>query len=105
MQENDKGKCWNFLKNIVNKNNHLTHSKRKWSQFSGKNFRMLLKSKKAIHSQSRRGNPYDNALMESFYRRSKQDKRSDRKWYSSSFSSDKKIEKQKNYYWEYTYNL
>ena len=29
---------------------------------------MLLKSKKAVHSQSRKGNPYDNALMESFYR-------------------------------------
>ena len=38
------------------------------SQFTSKNFRMLLKSKKAIHSQSRKGNPYDNALMESFYR-------------------------------------
>ena len=38
------------------------------SQFTGKNFRMLLKSKKAVHSQSRKGNPYDNALMESFYR-------------------------------------
>ena len=29
---------------------------------------MLLKSKKAVRSQSRKGNPYDNALMESFYR-------------------------------------
>ncbi|WP_427042739.1 IS3 family transposase (plasmid) [Fusobacterium sp. SB021] len=38
------------------------------NQFTGKNFRMLLKSKKAVHSQSRKGNPYDNALMESFYR-------------------------------------
>ena len=33
------------------------------SQFTSKNFRMLLKSKKAAHSQSRKGNPYDNALM------------------------------------------
>ena len=29
---------------------------------------MLLKARKAIHSESRKGNPYDNALMESFYR-------------------------------------
>lgn len=26
-------------------------------QFTGKNFRMLLKSKKAVHSQSRKRNP------------------------------------------------
>lgn len=38
------------------------------SQFTSGNFQMLLKSKKAIHSESRKGNPYDNALMESFYR-------------------------------------
>lgn len=38
------------------------------NQFTSKNFRILLKYKKAIHSQSRKGNPYDNALMESFYR-------------------------------------
>ena len=33
-----------------------------------KSSKMLLKSKKAVHSQSRKGNPYDNALMEFFYR-------------------------------------
>ena len=38
------------------------------SQFTSGNFQMLMKSKKAIHSESRKGNPYDNALMESFYR-------------------------------------
>ena len=38
------------------------------SQFTSGNFQMLLKSKKAIHSESRKGNYYDNALMESFYR-------------------------------------
>ena len=38
------------------------------SQFTSGNFQMLLKSKKAIHSESRKGNPYDNALMKSFYR-------------------------------------
>lgn len=38
------------------------------SQFTSGNFQMLLKSKKAIHSESRKGNSYDNALMESFYR-------------------------------------
>lgn len=29
---------------------------------------MLLMARKAIHSESRKGNPYDNALMELFYR-------------------------------------
>lgn len=29
---------------------------------------MLLKYRKAIHSESRKGNPYDNAFMESFYK-------------------------------------
>ena len=38
------------------------------AQFTGNNFQMLLKTRKAIHSTSRKGNPYDNALMESFYR-------------------------------------
>ena len=38
------------------------------AQFTGNNFQMLLKLRKAIHSESRKGNPYDNALMESFYR-------------------------------------
>ncbi len=36
------------------------------SQFTSRNFQMLLKSRKAIYSESRKGNPYDNALMESF---------------------------------------
>lgn len=34
---------------------------------------MLLKTRKVIHSESRKGNPYDNALMESFYRRLKRE--------------------------------
>lgn len=38
------------------------------SQFTSGNFRRLLKQHKAIHSNSRKGNPYDNAMMESFYR-------------------------------------
>ena len=38
------------------------------AQFTSGNFQMLLKARKAIHSESRKGNPYDNALMESFYR-------------------------------------
>ena len=38
------------------------------SQFTGGKFRMLLVKYGAIHSNSRKGNPYDNALMESFYR-------------------------------------
>lgn len=38
------------------------------SQFTSGNFQSLLRAKKAVHSESRKGNPYDNALMESFYR-------------------------------------
>lgn len=38
------------------------------TQFTSGNFRLLLNARKAIHSNSRKGNPYDNALMESFYR-------------------------------------
>lgn len=38
------------------------------SQFMSGSFRQLLKSRKAIQSNSRKGNPYDNALMESFYK-------------------------------------
>lgn len=38
------------------------------SQFNSGNFQLLLKAKEAIHSESRKGNPYDNALVESFYR-------------------------------------
>lgn len=38
------------------------------SQYTSDGFRMLLKKYGAIQSNSRRGNPYDNAMMESFYR-------------------------------------
>lgn len=38
------------------------------SQFTGGRFQALLKKYGAIHNQSRKGNPYDNAVMESFYR-------------------------------------
>jgi len=38
------------------------------SQFTGGNFIAVLKSKGAVPSHSRKGNPYDNALMEFFYR-------------------------------------
>lgn len=38
------------------------------SQFTSGHFRMLLNQNGAILSNSRKGNPYDNALMESFYR-------------------------------------
>lgn len=34
---------------------------------------MLLKSTKAIHNESKKGNPYDNALIESFSRSIKRD--------------------------------
>jgi putative transposase len=38
------------------------------SQSTGANFMEVGKEKGAIPSHSRKGNPYDNALMESFYR-------------------------------------
>ena len=37
------------------------------SQFISGNFQTLLRTHGAISSVSRKGNPYDNALMESFY--------------------------------------
>ena len=38
------------------------------SQFTSDLFTRVLKAHGAVHSESRKGNPYDNALMESFYR-------------------------------------
>ena len=38
------------------------------SQFTSGNFQSLLRAHGAVSSVSRKGNPYDNALMESFYR-------------------------------------
>lgn len=38
------------------------------SQYTGGSFRSVLKTYGAVHSNSRKGNPYDNAMMESFYR-------------------------------------
>jgi len=38
------------------------------SQYTGSNFQAILKKHSAISSVSRKGNPYDNALMESFYK-------------------------------------
>ncbi|WP_131701614.1 IS3 family transposase, partial [Gottschalkia purinilytica] len=38
------------------------------SQFTSGNFQTLLRTHGAVSSVSRKGNPYDNALMESFYR-------------------------------------
>ena len=38
------------------------------SQFTGSNFQTLLSAHGAVSSVSRNDNPYDNAMMESFYR-------------------------------------
>ncbi|HBQ0643397.1 TPA: transposase family protein, partial [Streptococcus pyogenes] len=38
------------------------------SQYTGAQFQDLLRWKKCKSSMSRKGNPYDNALMESFYK-------------------------------------
>jgi len=38
------------------------------TQYISSNFQAILRKHGAIHSVSRKGNPYDNALMESFYK-------------------------------------
>ncbi|OTW90201.1 hypothetical protein BK702_09895 [Bacillus thuringiensis serovar cameroun] len=38
------------------------------SQYTNSNFQATLKKYGAVSSVSRKGNPYDNALMESFYK-------------------------------------
>lgn len=38
------------------------------SQYTGSRFQEVLRKKGAVSSMSRKGNPYDNALMESFYK-------------------------------------
>lgn len=38
------------------------------SQYTGGSFRATLNHYGVVHSNSRKGNPYDNAMMESFYR-------------------------------------
>ena len=38
------------------------------SQYTGGGFRSILNTYGVTHSNSRKGNPYDNAMMESFYR-------------------------------------
>lgn len=45
----------------------LLHTDR-GSQYTSKAFNRELEQKSCIHSYSRKGNPYDNAVMESFYR-------------------------------------
>lgn len=50
------------------------------TQFTSGNFQALIKAKKAVHSESRKGNPYDNALMESFYRTIKRELIQDAKY-------------------------
>ena len=52
------------------------------SQFTGRRFRSLLKGNDAICSNSRKGNPCDNAMMESFYRTLKRELVSGRKFES-----------------------
>lgn len=52
------------------------------SQYTSDRFRTVLKQHKAISSNSRKGNPYDNALMESFYRSLKRELLSDTRFES-----------------------
>jgi putative transposase len=50
------------------------------SQFTSSNFQALLRTHGAVSSVSRKGNPYDNALMESFYRTIKRELIQDAKY-------------------------
>ena len=52
------------------------------SQFTSGNFRSLLAKYHAIQSNSRKGNPYDNAVIESFYRTIKRELIQDAKYES-----------------------
>lgn len=38
------------------------------SRYTGRSFRAVLKTYSVMYSNSRKGDPYDNAMMESFYR-------------------------------------
>jgi putative transposase len=46
----------------------LIHHSDRGSQYTSKDYKELLKEHKMIGSMSRKGNPYDNAPMESFFR-------------------------------------
>lgn len=46
----------------------LIHHSDRGSQYTSKEYRALLEKNKMIGSMSRKGNPYDNAPMESFFR-------------------------------------
>lgn len=50
------------------------------SQFTSRNFRALLSKYHVVQSNSRKGNPYDNAVMESFYRTIKRELIQDAKY-------------------------
>jgi transposase InsO family protein len=46
----------------------LIHHSDRGSQYTAKEYKELLEKHKMISSMSRKGNPYDNAPMESFFR-------------------------------------
>ncbi len=57
------------LKNYLRDNSTegmVIHTDR-WTQYTSKEFRNLLEEHCVIHSMSRPGNPYDNAVCESFF--------------------------------------
>jgi putative transposase len=69
------------------------------SQFTGGKFQALLKKYEVVHSQSRKGNPYDNAVMELFYRTIKRELIQD-----SYYESPKQAQKEIFKYIELRYN-
>jgi putative transposase len=50
------------------------------SQYTSRRFQAIVKSHGVVISMSRRGNPYDNAVMESFYKTLKSELMSERKF-------------------------
>ena len=71
------------------------------SQFTSKRYNKSLKDKGCIHSYSRKGNPYDNAVMESFYRTLKRELLNKKEKFADRLSARQEIFK----YIELYYNI
>jgi len=80
------------------------------SQYTGYRFYEAINQNRCVHSHSRKGNPYDNALMESFYRSFKREVFPDKQYqtrtqalletldYLESYYNEKRIHSSLNYH-------
>ena len=68
------------------------------SQYTGSNFYEYIKTSGFIHSQSRRGNPYDNAVMESFFKSFKREVLTKHNFKSKAIAIVETVEYLENYY-------